>query len=153
MKSNRAPKSNLTGFRVILQSAFLVAILASVLTKIESSGAQAASTISTDADCGTCLSAADSYVCRATTYDRVAYCCAEAELGSRACGGTTAFCSSDSLNPVIDNFACAYSSGYCGASTSEILMHPTTRNNLRVEISNYLYVDEETCYYVFTMDD
>ena len=31
-------------------------------------------------------------------------------------------------------------------------MHPTKRNNLKIEISNRLYVDTETCYYVFSVD-
>ena len=57
-----------------------------------------------------------------------------------------------SLNPVINSFACPYSSGYCGAKNSELIMHPTTRNNLKIEISNRLYVDTETCYYVFKVN-
>ena len=57
-----------------------------------------------------------------------------------------------SLNPVINSFACPYSSGYCGASNSELTMHPSKRNNLKIEISNRLYVDTETCYYVFKVD-
>ena len=31
-------------------------------------------------------------------------------------------------------------------------MHPSKRNNLKIEISNRLYVDTETCYYVFKAD-
>ena len=58
-----------------------------------------------------------------------------------------------SLNPVIDSFACPYNKGFCGASNSELEMHPKTRNNLKIEISNRLYVDTETCYYVFSADD
>ena len=30
-------------------------------------------------------------------------------------------------------------------------MHPETRNNIAVEIANSLYVDGETCYYVFSV--
>lgn len=30
-------------------------------------------------------------------------------------------------------------------------MHPENRNNLKIEISNALYVDQETCYYVFSV--
>lgn len=48
-------------------------------------------------------------------------------------------------------FACPYSYGYCGAKTSEIVMHPTKRNNIAIEISNRLFVDEETCYYQFSV--
>ena len=56
-----------------------------------------------------------------------------------------------SLNPVLDSFACPYNSGFCGASNSALIMHPTKRNNLKIEISNRLYVDTETCYYVFSV--
>ena len=110
-------------------------------------GSNAATQISSLAECGSC----GATVCRSETYDRYAYCCDETEIGSRACGGTTAFCDSMSLNPVIDSFACPYSSGYCGASSSELIMHPTTRNNLKIEISNRLFVDAATCYYVFSV--
>ena len=48
-------------------------------------------------------------------------------------------------------FACPYSNSYCGASSSEIVMHPTRRNNIAVEISNRLFVDSETCYYTFSV--
>ena len=30
-------------------------------------------------------------------------------------------------------------------------MHPVTRNNIAIEISNSLFVDEETCYYQFSV--
>jgi len=46
------------------------------------------------------------------------------------------------------NYACPYSYGYCGARTSEIELHPTRRNNLKIEISNYLFTNGETCYYM-----
>ena len=88
-------------------------------------------------------------MCRATYYDRYAYCCDESELGTRKCVGSQAFCSSDALNAVMGYYACPYSSGYCGASTSEIIMHPIDRNNLRIAISNKYWVDAETCYYHF----
>ena len=48
-------------------------------------------------------------------------------------------------------FACPYSYNYCGASSSEIVMHPTRRNNIAVEISNRLFIDSETCYYTFSV--
>jgi hypothetical protein len=30
-------------------------------------------------------------------------------------------------------------------------MHPVDRNNLKIEISNRLFVDTETCYYIFSV--
>ena len=30
-------------------------------------------------------------------------------------------------------------------------MHPTDRNNIAIEIQNRLFVDAETCYYVFNV--
>ena len=46
-------------------------------------------------------------------------------------------------------YACPYSQNYCGATSSELEMHPTRRNNLRLEIENRKFVSDETCYYVF----
>ena len=48
-------------------------------------------------------------------------------------------------------FACPYSYSYCGASSNEIVMNPIKRNNIAVEIQNDLFVNGETCYYVFSM--
>ena len=90
-------------------------------------------------------------VCRPSFYERYAYCCDETEIGSRSCGGPDAFCTTESLNLVMNAFACPYSFGYCGASSSELVMHPVTRNNLKIEISNRLFVDAETCYYIFSV--
>lgn len=129
---------------------FLMTFIAT-MSSIGMVGVKAASQISSDAECGTCLGSTD-VVCRAENYDRFAYCCNVAEVGSRGCGGSSAFCSSNSLNPTIDNYACPYSSTYCGASSSELVMHPNTRNNLKIEISNRLFLDTETCYYVFSMN-
>ena len=56
-----------------------------------------------------------------------------------------------SQNALMNAFACPYSYGYCGAKTSEIVMHPVDRNNIAIEISNALFVDEETCYYQFSV--
>ena len=50
-------------------------------------------------------------------------------------------------------YACPYSYNYCGASSSEIEMHPETRSNIRLEIANYLYISGETCYYEFFVAD
>ena len=90
-------------------------------------------------------------VCRPSFYERYAYCCDETEIGSRSCGGPDAFCTTESLNPVMNAFACPYSAGYCGASSSEIVMNPVNRNNLKIEISNRLFIDTETCYYIFSV--
>ena len=79
----------------------------------------------------------------------MSYCCNQNEVGSLTCGGKGAFCSKQSKNPTVDYFACPYSYTYCGAKTSELIMHPDRRNNLRIEISNTLFVNAETCYYVF----
>ena len=56
-----------------------------------------------------------------------------------------------SQNALMNAFACPYSYGYCGAKTSEIVMHPEKRNNIAIEISNRLFLDEETCYYQFSV--
>ena len=114
------------------------------------SGALAASQISDDFGCGSCSTLGND-VCRADYYDRYAYCCDATEVGSRSCGGPTAFCQSNSLNPTIETFACPYSAGFCGASSSDLVMHPTTRNSLKIEISNRLFVDTTSCYYVFSV--
>ena len=113
-------------------------------------GALAATSISTDGECGSCL-AGGQISCRSTAYDRAGYCCDVTEKGSRSCGGRNAFCSDDALNPAMQTFSCPYTSNYCGASVSELTMHPSDRNNLRIEIQNSLYVQEETCYYVFSV--
>ena len=49
----------------------------------------------------------------------------------------------------MQQFACPYSYGYCGSRTSEVELHPIRRNNLKIEISNYLFQNSNTCYYVF----
>ena len=54
------------------------------------------------------------------------------------------------LNPVMETLACPYTYKYCGASANEFILHPTRRNNIKIEIQNYLFVDPETCYYSFT---
>ena len=90
-------------------------------------------------------------MCRPDYYDRYAFCCDETEVGSRSCAGSAKFCTNMALNPLMNAFACPYSYGYCGAGSSEIVMHPENRNNLKIEISNDLYVDTETCYYVFSV--
>lgn len=48
-------------------------------------------------------------------------------------------------------FACPYSYNYCGAKSSEIVMHPVNRNNIEIEISNRFFIDSETCYYQFSV--
>ena len=95
--------------------------------------------------------AGGSVVCRPNYYDRYAFCCDETEIGSRACGGTDVFCTTMSQNALMNAFACPYSYGYCGAKTSEIVMHPVNRNNIAIEISNRLFIDDETCYYQFSV--
>ena len=102
--------------------------------------------LDSDTACNTCAGAGN-VVCRTGFYDRYAYCCSEAEVGTRSCGGRDVFCSTQALNPVMSIFACPYSYNYCGASSSELKMHPTKRNSLKFEISNRRYVDGETCYY------
>ena len=49
----------------------------------------------------------------------------------------------------MQQFTCPYNRQFCGASASAISMHPVLRNNLIVEIENYLYVDTAVCYYQF----
>lgn len=110
----------------------------------------AASQVADLEGCSSCV-ATGNIVCRPGYYDRYAFCCDETEVGSRSCGGSDVFCSTESLNPVMNAFACPYSYGYCGASSSELVMHPTKRNNLKIEISNRLFQDSETCYYVFSV--
>ena len=90
-------------------------------------------------------------MCRPNYYDRYAFCCDETEIGSRACGGTDVFCTTMSQNALMNAFACPYSYGYCGAKTSEIVMHPVNRNNIAIEISNRLFIDDESCYYQFSV--
>jgi len=111
---------------------------------------EAASSIANDLGCQSCISSGN-VVCRPTYYDRSAYCCDTTELGTRSCGGQGAFCTSNTENPLMRAFACPYSYNYCGASSSEIVMHPTRRNNIAVEISNRLFIDSETCYYTFSV--
>ena len=113
---------------------------------------QAATSISTDTVCSTCLTGG-SVVCRTSYYDRYAYCCDQTEVGTRSCGGSTAFCTTNALNPVMQFYACPYSYNYCGASSSEIEMHPENRNNIRLEIANRFYVSGETCYYEFSVPE
>ena len=50
-------------------------------------------------------------------------------------------------------FACPYSSDYCGSSTSQLIMHPTKRNFLKLQIENDLYVDGKTCYFEVQVPD
>jgi len=111
---------------------------------------QASYQVKSDTDCQTCQSTG-SKVCRNENYDRYAFCCDVTEVGSLACGGADAFCTGDSKNPSIDAFVCPYSTSYCGAKTSEIVMHPIKRNNIKVEISNRLFTNLETCYYVVSV--
>ena len=111
-------------------------------------GARAASQISDDTACAACVGGGN-VVCRPNYYDRYSYCCDATEVGTRSCGGSDVFCTSDALNPLVNAFTCPYSYGYCGSKTSEIIMHPTTRNNIAIEISNRLFIDAETCYYQF----
>lgn len=113
-------------------------------------GVQAASQIESDTACASCV-AGGSVVCRPNYYDRYSFCCDETEIGSRSCGGSDVFCTSNALNSLLNPFACPYSFGYCGSKTSEIVMHPTKRNNIAIEISNRLFIDEETCYYQFSV--
>ena len=88
-------------------------------------------------------------MCRPERYERFSFCCDATEVGSRSCGGSDAFCSDKALSISMRPFTCPYSYGYCGASSSLLEMHPTRRNSLKVEISNYLFKDGETCYYIF----
>ena len=53
------------------------------------------------------------------------------------------------MNP----FSCPYENNYCGASSSELEMHPESRNNLVVDIANTQFQDGALCYYqVFVRD-
>lgn len=53
------------------------------------------------------------------------------------------------MNP----FSCPYENHYCGASSSELEMHPETRNNLAIDIANYQFQDFSLCYYQFFVSD
>ena len=49
----------------------------------------------------------------------------------------------------MQQFTCPYNRAFCGSDTASIAMHPELRNNLIVEIQNYLFVDTAVCYYNF----
>ena len=49
----------------------------------------------------------------------------------------------------MQQFTCPYNRKFCGASSSAIAMHPELRNNIVVEIENYLFVSTSLCYYQF----
>ena len=57
------------------------------------------------------------------------------------------------MNSLMNAFACPYQRSYCYATTSEVAMHPTDKNNIRIELQNQYFVDEETCYYQFFVPD
>ena len=43
--------------------------------------------------------------------------------------------------------SCPYQKNYCGATSSEIIMHPIDRNNILIDIKNYRFIDKSVCYY------
>ena len=143
MKNSR--KSLTTGGRPPVRLLSLLTLLFTLTNLTE-----AANQIENDLGCASCV-ANGSVVCRPNYYDRYSFCCDETEIGTRTCGGQDVFCTTMSQNALMNAFACPYSYGYCGAKTSEIVMHPTNRNNIAIEISNRLFVNEETCYYQFSV--
>ena len=86
-------------------------------------------------ECNECISGG-SISCRPDYYDRYAFCCVEDEVGSRGCGGDDVYCSGYSTSSAMNPFSCPYQNNYCGASSSELEMHPESRNNLVIDIAN-----------------
>ena len=107
-----------------------------------------------DEECNQCH-ADGSYVCRSSdplAYS--AYCCTEDEIGEeKYCKGSDKFCTDDDTSDGMKLFACPYSPTYCGSSSSQLIMHPTNRNYLKLQIQNDLYITGETCYYEFLVPD
>ena len=127
----------------------LVTLIAALLTAQTANGAyQTENTF----ECNTCITGG-SVSCRPTFYDRYAFCCEPSEVGSRGCGGDEVFCSDAPASGSMSPFSCPYENNYCGASSSELEMHPETRNNVVVDIANSQFQEGALCYYqVFVRD-
>ena len=49
----------------------------------------------------------------------------------------------------MQQFTCPYNRAFCGADSATIAMHPELRNNIIIDIKNYLFGDTSVCAYKF----